>query len=112
MHDITLKGGVLAGESYWTSRTATWPFGLLTVSPAQISVAARGLVIRFRYDFPKQAIQKLVVRQYNLLPGFAIANLRITHNVSDVPRYIRFGTFDPDTLRATLTSAGYEPSTA
>ena len=112
MDDITLRGAVFAGQSYWTSKCATWPFGLLTVSPTHLIVALRSLFIPFRYDFPKEMIQKLVVRQRTFIPGVPTAGLEIAHNLPDVPPYIRFGTFAPDRLVTALKSAGYELSMA
>src|SRR5437667_527452 len=97
MEDVVLRDGALVGESDWTSRSATWPFMLLTISPTRLKLATSWLppLLAYDYEFRKEAIQALVLRKYSLLPGIAIAHLAITHNLPNIPSYIRFGAFEP-----------------
>jgi hypothetical protein len=113
MEEVIVRGGAHAGESYWSSRSATWPFVLLTVSPTHLKLATSWVpLFRYEYDFPKEAIQKLVLREQRILPGLGIARLHIKHSLPSVPPYIVFGTFEPEELKSALKAAGFVLSAA
>src|SRR6202035_2745426 len=104
--EVTLRGAAFAGDSYWSSSVATWPFGLLRVSPNELIIATTGIA-RFRYDFSRTIIQDLAVRRGSFF-GLDIGTLRITHVSPDAPPYVNFQTFSPDILMAALKTAEYK----
>jgi hypothetical protein len=101
---LSVTGGILAGETWLTSRSYTFPLVSCTVS-------AHGITLftwcppRFHFYIPKESIRQLVFKDYRIA-GF----LRIIHDVEKIPRYIRFGTFDVRKLRRVLETLHFELS--
>jgi len=103
---FVLRGGSLVGNSYWSSRSVTWPFVTLAVSGDELILTTKGVVTRSCYTFPRETIRNIVLRQRNFL-GLQTALLQIVHSVTGVPPYVIFDTFDIENLARSLESAGY-----
>jgi hypothetical protein len=109
MEDVTFRGAVHRGKSKWSYSFASWPFAVLMVSPVLLRLAS-SWPPRFRYEFPKESIQKLILRQRNIFPGIPIASLQIMHNLPELPSFLVFGTFDPEKLTSVWKLARFELS--
>jgi hypothetical protein len=103
---VVLRGGSLVGNSYWSSRSATWPFATLAVSGDDLILTTKGVVTRSCYTFPRESIRNLVLRQRNFL-GLQTASLQIVHSVTGAHPYVCFDTFNGENLARSLESAGY-----
>lgn len=102
---FVLRGGSLVGNSYWSSRSATWPFATLAVSGDDLILTTKG-VTRSCYTFPRETIRNLVLRRRNFL-GLQTASLQIVHSVTGAPPYVCFDTFNGENLARSLESTGY-----
>lgn len=83
--------------------------GLLRISPTHLTI---GSCFLRRYEFPKDAIEKLMFHEHRILSDIRLARLRIIHNLSDVPKYVLFVACDPEELKTALSTAGFEISEA
>ena len=79
--------------------------GLLRISPTHITI---GSCFLRRYEFPKNAVEKLVFHEHRILSGIRLARLRIIHNLPDVPKYVLFVACDPEELKTALATAGFQ----
>ena len=95
-----------SGDSFLKGTHGSDELGFLRVSPMHIRIDSCFLG---RYDFPKDAIEKLIFREHRIL---RIARLRIIHKLADAPKYVLFVACDPEELKAALTACGFEISVA
>jgi hypothetical protein len=85
MHDrsrFPCEAGSYVGDSFWSSSRATWPFSVLEISSNSLVLNISAL-FSSRYEFPREAIQKLVLRPNRILAFLSLdtAHLQIIHNV-------------------------------
>jgi hypothetical protein len=99
---LSVTGGILAGQTWLTSLSYTWPLVSCTVSHDAVTFTT-WCPPRFRFYIPKKSIRKLVLKNYRIA-GF----LRIIHDLENVPPYIRFGTFEPHELKHALEAFGFK----
>lgn len=107
----SVRGGSYVGDSFLSSRYASWPFSVLEVASHSLVLTISGLFLS-RYEFPREAIRQLVLRPTRIfrLVGLDTANLEIIHNLADVPRYIVFSALNGEKLRAALQAADFKYS--
>ena len=98
---FSLRGGILAGETWLTSRSYTWPLVSATVSGDGVTLTT-WCPPRFHFYVPKESIRRLVFKDYRIA-GF----LRIIHDLRELPQYIHFGTFAVDELKEALKHFHY-----
>src|SRR5438105_2640786 len=95
-----------SGASFLTSVGVSSEVGFLRVSRSRIRIDSCFLD---RYEFPKDAIEKLIFREHQI---FRIARLRIIHKLAAAPKYVLFVACDPEELKTSLTACGFEISEA
>jgi hypothetical protein len=98
---LLVTGGILAGQTWLTSRSYTWPLVSCTVSDDGITLTT-WCPPRFHFYIPRQSIGELILKDYRI-----VAFLRIIHDHCELPRYIRFGTFDVGKLKGALQEFHY-----
>ncbi|SRR6266498_213998 len=98
---LSVTGGILAGETWLTSRSYTWPLVRCTISGDGIRLTT-WCPPRFHFYIPKESISQVVLKNYGIAVG-----LRIIHDLQEVPRYIHFGTFAVDQLKQALNEFHY-----
>ena len=96
-----LTGGILAGETWITSRSYTWPLVRCTISRTGI-ILTTSCPPRFHFDIPKESIRQLVFKYYRIA-----AFLGIIHDLRELPPYVRFGTFAVGELKEALNQFHY-----
>ncbi|MEZ5323660.1 MAG: hypothetical protein R3F19_01125 [Verrucomicrobiales bacterium] len=96
------SGGLRWGSSYWLSANATFPFGKIWIDDEKIVIEVDLLVKKRRFDFPKEAIQRLAMKRALMGKG-----LVIQHSVEDYPRFVLFWTFSFPRLKSNLEQRGY-----
>ena len=98
---LSVTGGILAGETWLTSRSFTWPLVRCTISGDGITLTT-SCPPRFHFYIPKQSISQVVLKNYRIAAG-----IRIIHDSQEVPRYIHFGTFAVSDLKQALEHFHY-----
>jgi hypothetical protein len=97
----SLTGGILAGTTWLTSRSYTWPLVRCTIAVDGITLTT-WCPQRFHFHIPKEFIRRLEFKDYRVA-GF----LRIIHDLRELPPYIRFGTFVAGELKEALKQFHY-----
>lgn len=97
----SLTGGILAGETWLTSRSYTWPLVRCTVSVDGITLTT-WCPPRFHFHIPREFIRRVEFKDYRVA-GF----LRIIHDRRELPPYIRCGTFVGGELKEALKQSRY-----
>lgn len=97
----SLTGGILAGETWLTSRSYTWPLVRCTVSVDGITLTT-WCSPHFHFHIPREFIRRVEFKNYGVA-GF----LRIIHDRCELPQSIRFGTFVGGELEEALKQFRY-----
>jgi hypothetical protein len=97
----SVTGGILAGETWLTSRSYTWPLVRCTISGDGITLTT-WCPPRFDFYIPKRSIGQVLLKDYGIAAG-----LRIIHDLQELPRYIHFGTFAVGELKEALKEFHY-----
>jgi hypothetical protein len=99
---FAIRGGILAGETWLTSRSYTWPLASCILSNEGITLTT-WCPPRFHFYIPKQSVRRLVLRDRRIA-----SFLRVFHDVDELPAYIHFGTFSVQELRRGLEAFHYK----
>ena len=99
MSELSIRGGIRVGSSYWLAANWTVPFAELRLSQDTVTL---------RYPFNNEInIQKNDITRINKKRGIFSAGVQMVHSVETIQPYILFWTFQPDQVSEAFRNMGY-----